>query len=95
MPPVRLVVTITATAGKGSELATAMQPRLDEVRREAGCEQYELFQSTEHPDTLALLERWSDEDTLAAHSALNRTRPAIAPELRAAPGKLERYLIME
>ncbi|MCX6021986.1 MAG: antibiotic biosynthesis monooxygenase [Chloroflexi bacterium] len=95
MPAVRLVVTITAAAGKGSELATAMLPRLEEVRTEPGCEQYELFQSAERPDLLVLLERWSDEETLAAHSALNRTRPPLAPELRAAPGVLERYPITE
>lgn len=95
MPPVRLVVTISAAPGKGSALATAMQPRLDEVREEPGCEQYELFQGTERPDVLVLLERWTDEVTLAAHAALNRTRAAVAPELRAAPGTLERYLIIE
>ena len=95
MPPVRLVVTITAAPGKGAELARLMQPRLEDVRKEPGCEQYELFQSTERPDTLVLLERWTDEATLEAHSALNRTRTPIAPELRAAPGKAERYLVPE
>jgi len=49
MPPVRLVVTINAAPGRGSDLATAMQPRLAEVRTEPGCEQYELFRSTERP----------------------------------------------
>jgi len=95
MPPVRLVVTINAASGRGSDLATAMQPRLDEVRTEPGCEQYELFRSTERPDILVLLERWASETALEAHSALNRTRTPMAPELRAAPGKLERYVITE
>lgn len=40
---VRLIVTITALPGKGTELARAMAPRLAEVRKEPGCEQYDLF----------------------------------------------------
>lgn len=93
MPAVRLVVTITAAPGKGSELARAMAPRLADVRKEPGCEQYDLFQDTERPDTLVLLERWTDETTLEAHSALNRTRTPVAPELRGAPGRAERFLV--
>ncbi len=95
MPPIRLVVTLTSAPGKAQELAKAMQPRLEEVWKEPGCEQYELFVSTTRPDSLVLLERWSDEATLDAHTALNRTRPPLAPELRGGPGKLERYIVPE
>jgi len=42
---VRLVVTITAAAGKGSELAQVMKARCEECMKEPGCEQFEVFQS--------------------------------------------------
>ena len=40
---VRLVVTITAAQGKGSELAAAYRGRCAEVMKEPGCEQFEVF----------------------------------------------------
>lgn len=93
MPAVHLVVTINAAPGKGAELAKVWHPRLAEVRKEPGCEQFDLFQDTERPDVLLLVERWTSEETLAAHSELNRTRPPLPPELRGGPGKAQRYLV--
>ena len=80
---VRLVVTITAMPGKGSELAQAFVARCAECRKEPGCEQFEIFQSVADPDRLALLERWSDQAALDTHAKLNATRPPLRPELRA------------
>lgn len=88
---VRLVVTITAVAGKGSELAQAYRDRCAEVMQEPGCEQFEVFQSVVHPDRLALLERWADQAALDAHAKLNSTRPPLRPELRAGDGEREDY----
>lgn len=90
---VRIIVTITALPGKGTELARAMAPRLAEVRREPGCEQYDVFQHTEELDRLILLERWTDEATLAVHAELNRQRPRIGEGLRAGPSKAERFIV--
>jgi quinol monooxygenase YgiN len=88
---VRLVVTITATPGGGTELAQAYRERCVEVMREPGCEQYEIFQSAVDPDRLALLERWADQAALDAHLQLNTTRPSVRPELRAGRGEREDY----
>ena len=88
---VRLVVTITAAPGKGSELAAAYRGRCEECMKEPGCEQFEVFQSVLNPDRLALLERWSDEAALDAHAKLNSTRPPLRPELRAGAGEREDY----
>lgn len=85
---IRLIVTITAAAGKGSELAQSYRARCAEVMKEPGCEQFEVFQSVVNPDKLALLERWTDQAALDAHARLNSTRPPLLPELRA--GKTER-----
>ena len=88
---VRLVVTITAAPGKGGELAQVYKARCAEVMKEPGCEQFEVFQSAVDPDRLTLLERWADQAALDVHAQLNRTRPALRPELRQGAGEREDY----
>ncbi|HZT87280.1 MAG TPA: antibiotic biosynthesis monooxygenase family protein [Stellaceae bacterium] len=88
---IRLVVTITATPGKGAELAAAYKARCEECAREPGCEQFEIFQSVANPDKLALLERWTDAEALAAHAKLQASRPPLRPELRVGAGEREDY----
>lgn len=85
---IRLIVTITAAPGKGSELAQSYRARCTEVMKEPSCEQFEVFQSVVNPDKLALLERWTDQAALDVHARLNSTRPPLLPELRV--GKTER-----
>ena len=72
---VRLVITTDAKPGKGTELARAMADRCRAVQQEPGCLQYEVFQSALDPDTLILLELWTDQAALDAHARLNATRP--------------------
>jgi len=88
---IRLVVTITATRGKGSELAQAYKARCAEAMKEPGCEQFEVFQSVVNPDKLALLERWVDQAALDVHTQLNSTRPPLLPELRSGSAEREDY----
>jgi quinol monooxygenase YgiN len=88
---IRLVVTITAAPGKGTELAQAYKARCAECMKEPGCEQFEIFQSIVNPDKLALLERWADQAALDTHARLNSTRPALRPELRVGTGEREDY----
>ena len=85
---VRLIVTITAKPGKGSELAQAYRARCAEIMKEPGCEQFEAFQSVVDPDKLVLLERWTDQGALDTHAKLNSSRPPLLPELRT--GQVER-----
>src|SRR5438067_10366905 len=58
---VRLVVTFHAAPSKGAELAQAMKARCEISRQDAGCEQFEVFQSVFDPDKLVLLELWKDQ----------------------------------
>jgi quinol monooxygenase YgiN len=88
---IRLVVTISAAPGKGSELAQAYKTRCAEAMKEPGCEQFEIFQGVANPDRLVLLERWVDQSALDVHARLNSTRPALRPELRAGTGEREDY----
>ena len=88
---VRLVVTITATPGKGSELAQAYRERCAEVMQEPGCEQFEVFRSVLNPDRLVVLGRWADQAALDAHAQVNKTRAPLRPELRVGSGEREDY----
>jgi quinol monooxygenase YgiN len=87
----RLIVTVNAAPGKGSELAQAYKSRCAEVMAEPGCEQFEVFQSVVNPDKMAILERWSDKAALDAHAKVNSTRPPLRPELRAGATEREDY----
>ena len=88
---IRLVVTITAVPGKGTQLAEAYRSRCAQVMKEPGCEQFEIFQSAVNPDRLTLLERWVDQAALDAHAKLNASRPPLRPELRVGSGEREDY----
>jgi len=88
---VRLVVTITAAPGKGSDLVQAFRGRCAEVTQEPGCEQFEVFQSVLNPDKLALLELWQDQAALDAHAKVNATRAPMPEGLRSGAGVREDY----
>jgi len=88
---IRLIVTITAAPGKGTELARAYQARCPQIMQEPGCEQFEVFQSVLNPDRLTLLERWADQAALDAHAKVNQTRPPLPPGLRVGAGEREDY----
>lgn len=92
--PVRLVISIQATTGKGAELAKSMEQRCVQVRTEPGCQQFEVFQSAHDPDKLTLLELWADQGALDVHAKLNASRPPNPAEagLRGGgPGSREDY----
>ena len=88
---IRLIVTITAAPGKGSELAQAYKARCIGVMKEPGCEQFEVFQSVVNSDKLTILERWTDQGALDAHARLQSTRPPLHPELRTGNSEREDY----
>jgi len=88
---IRLIVTITAAPGKGSELAQLYKGRCADVMKEPGCEQFEVFQSIVNPDTLTILERWTDQAALDVHAKVNSTRPPLPAELRVGTTQREDY----
>jgi quinol monooxygenase YgiN len=88
---IRLLVTVTATPGKGSDLALAYRERCVEAMQEPGCEQYEVFQSVLDPDKLVLLERWADEAALEAHAKVHAKREPIPDGLRSGTSQREYY----
>jgi quinol monooxygenase YgiN len=88
---VRLVISIDAAPGKGAELLKAMKARCELSRSDAGCLQFEVFQSADSPDRLALLELWEDQAALDAHAKLQATRPSLPEGLRLGGGVREDY----
>ena len=88
---VRLVVTINAAPGKGAEFARAFQPRCEQSRKDPGCLQFELFQSTSNPDKFTLIELWESQAALDNHAKLQAARPPLPEGLRAGAGEREDY----
>ena len=88
---VRLIVTITAAPGKGIELGHLYKARCEDIVKEPGCEQFEIFQSVVNPDQLVILERWTDQAALDVHSKVNATRAPLPAELRVGVTQREDY----
>ncbi len=89
---IRLVITITATPGKGAGLAEAFGTRCVEVMQEPGCEQFEVFRSVLDSDKVVLMELWTDQRALDAHGEVNKTRPPLPRELFAGSSEREDYI---
>lgn len=88
---VRLVISINAAPGKGGELLQAMKARCETSRNDAGCLQFEVFQSAFDPDRLCLLELWESQAALDAHAKLQAQRPPLPEGLRLGGGEREDY----
>ena len=89
---IRLIVKITAATGKGTELGKLYKGRCQDVMKEPGCEQFEVFQSVVNPDNLTILERWTDQAALDVHAKANASRPSLPAELRLGRGEREDYV---
>jgi quinol monooxygenase YgiN len=75
---IRHVITIRCAPGKAAEFASVFKVVQATALQEDGCEQYELFQSLDDPDTFVLLERWASQEQLDRHMAAERTRDSAA-----------------
>ena len=75
-----------------STIPIARAPSRGSVQRQdAGCEQFEVFQSVADPDKLVLLELWKDQAALDAHAKLQAQRPPLPEGLRLGAGEREDY----
>jgi quinol monooxygenase YgiN len=54
---IRLIVTVNAAPGKGSEWAKVYPDRCADTEKEPGCEHFESSQSLVNSDKIVLLER--------------------------------------
>ncbi|MDO9403208.1 MAG: antibiotic biosynthesis monooxygenase family protein [Polaromonas sp.] len=90
---VRLVVLLEATPGRGVEFANVFNARCIEMRKDEGCEEYQVYQDVSHPDKFVLLEKWVSQEALDAHWKLQAARTPFpgVQELRLGPGTVESY----
>jgi quinol monooxygenase YgiN len=72
------VVTIRVASGRLDEFVQAFKVLQATTLQEAGCEQYELFQSVDDADRVVLLERWASHEQLDAHMAAERAANSAA-----------------
>ena len=67
MKTVTVVATVEARPGKEAELKQTLLGLLGPTRREAGCINYDLHQSPEHPAKFLFHENWTSRELLDAH----------------------------
>jgi quinol monooxygenase YgiN len=68
--PLLVFATITARPGAESDLKAGLLELVEQVRTEAACQLYELYESTEQPQRFIMHERWDDEAGLQAHNQM-------------------------
>ncbi|MDI2028695.1 antibiotic biosynthesis monooxygenase [Saccharopolyspora sp. TS4A08] len=54
------IMTFTATPGRGAELASIMMQVAEGLRGSFGCELYLVSRDAEAPDTVRVVEAWTD-----------------------------------
>lgn len=59
---------IRTRPGAGDALVEAFAPCIRGSRAEPGCRWYELFRSTEDPESFVVFEGWDDPEALEAHT---------------------------
>ena len=89
---IRIIVSMTAAAGKRDALMAAFRDLCPSVQQEPGCQQYEFYQSLAGPDRFVLLEQWDDEATLRVHVQRMQERNLNLDALRSHRA-VERYTI--
>ncbi|MFC6300867.1 antibiotic biosynthesis monooxygenase [Pseudomonas sp. CCM 7893] len=62
-----VIATLIAKPGQQDTLEPLLRGLLEPTRAEAGCQQYDLHQDLQHPETFYMLERWNDDAALDAH----------------------------
>jgi len=63
----KVIATLIAKPGQQDTLEQLLRGLLEPTRAEAGCQQYDLHQDLQHPETFYMLERWNDDAALDAH----------------------------
>jgi quinol monooxygenase YgiN len=62
-----VVAEMVAKPGKGDELKRHLLALVEPTRKEAGCVQYDLHQSTSQPERFVFYENWRSRDSLDRH----------------------------
>ncbi|MDY7563247.1 putative quinol monooxygenase [Pseudomonas sp. 10B1] len=68
-PPLIVIATLIAKSGHEADLEKCLRTILEPTRAETGCLSYDLHQDLEHSASFYMIERWTDDAALQAHSA--------------------------
>jgi quinol monooxygenase YgiN len=74
MAGVRLVAQLTLNPNSTGAFYSAWRERLENVRTENGCLQYEIFRSMDDPRRVAMVEAWESVEAFEAHTWLDASR---------------------
>ena len=75
---IHIVAKFRAKEGKEDALKRVLNTLVTKTRRELGCYQYDLLQSSADPRDFCMIERWDREESLAQHMASAHFTHAIA-----------------
>ncbi|WP_322101499.1 putative quinol monooxygenase [Paraburkholderia sp. J41] len=62
-----IVAIIVAAPEHAATVAQALEEAVHAVRKEPGCEQYDLHRDRANPNRFVMIERWRDEAAVRAH----------------------------
>ncbi|WP_176053137.1 putative quinol monooxygenase [Paraburkholderia caribensis] len=63
-----LIATITTTPEHVDTVKTALVAAVAAVRKEAGCERYDLHHDADNQNRFVMVERWSNQTALTDHA---------------------------
>ena len=92
--PIIQVLTFRTEPGTADAFMAGFSPIIAAVRKESGCERYELYRAVDEADRFVMLERWTDQAALDAALKLfpGRDQPSVAfLKHLAGPPVRERY----
>ncbi len=92
-PLLTVVAELVAKPGKADELRAALTGLVDPTRKEDGCVQYDLHESTDKPGSFVFYENWTSRAALDVHlqSPHLIALGAIAPDLLIEPARILTY----
>ncbi len=76
---IRLNVVVTTTPEHLAEVVEGLNTLAAASRAEAGCEGYEIFQSTIEPTRLIIIETWAGDEALAIHNESEHFKTILPP----------------
>ncbi len=76
---IRLNVFVTTTPEHLAEVVEGLNTLAAASRAEAGCEGYEIYQSTIEPTRIFILETWAGDAALEAHNASEHFTTILPP----------------
>jgi quinol monooxygenase YgiN len=88
-----VVAEMLAKPGREEALRAQILALVDPTRREEGCVQYDVHQSTDEPGRFVFYENWTSREMLDRHLASPHLKAflAVAGDLLAEPPRVETY----